>query len=86
MADGFDYPAGSAVTDEGRMLTMTWRQTFSRWQRVITAVAQSGTTANRPTKLLWVGRTYFDTDLEIPIWVQAVEPAVVWCDATGAAV
>ncbi len=47
----------------------------------------SGTTANRPTKLLWPGRMYYDTTLAAngkPIWVN--KGATGWVDATGAAV
>ena len=63
-----------------------WMNFFTQAQAILFAVQQSGTTANRPTKLMWLGRTYFDTDLGIPIWVQQVTPTVVWCDATGAPV
>jgi hypothetical protein len=56
---------------------------FSQAFLILFAAQQSGTTANRPTKQLWVGRTYFDTTLNLPIWVQAVSPAVVWQDAAG---
>jgi hypothetical protein len=46
------------------------------------SVTQSGTTANRPTAFLWVGRRYWDTDLGIPIWLASVNPSA-WVDATG---
>ena len=45
----------------------------------------SGTTADRPTSGLWVGRMYFDTTLGKPVWVKSLSP-VTWVDATGASV
>lgn len=73
------------IAEKSGMPTLAWMQRFSQWQMVFDAVKQSGTTAQRPTSLLWVGRTYFDTDLGIPIWVKTASPAA-WVDATGAAV
>ena len=46
----------------------------------INALRSSGTTTNRPTKNLFVGRTYFDTTLGKPIWYDGAG----WVDATGA--
>ncbi len=45
---------------------------------------QSGTTAQRPTVGLWVGRRYFDTSLGSygkPIWYN--KNANAWVDAAG---
>lgn len=81
----FDYPNNSPLVGDDKMATMPWLQVFARWQRIILAAQQSGTTANRPTTGLWVGRTYFDTTLNKPIWAKTVTPTV-WVDATGAAV
>ena len=55
---------------------------FAQAFLILFAVQQSGTTANRPTSRLWIGRTYFDTTLNLPIWVQTISP-VVWQDAAG---
>lgn len=44
------------------------------------AVGDSGTTANRPTSNLYIGRPYFDTTLGQPIWYDGSG----WVDATGA--
>lgn len=56
--------------------------------RIVNASVSSGTTANRPTVLLWAGRPYFDTDLAAgagkPIWRNAGNTA--WIDATGSVV
>lgn len=51
------------------------------------SVQESGTTAQRPTKNLWVGRRYFDTSLGAngkPIWVDKTGAA--WVDGSGASV
>ena len=45
-----------------------WQKFFSDIFDSIFALQSSGTTANRPTKNLFVSRTYFDTTLGIPIW------------------
>lgn len=59
-----------------------WRQFFNSAYTILFSLTQSGTTANRPTKLLWTGRPYFDTTLGKPIWYKTAG----WVDATGAAV
>lgn len=55
---------------------------FAQAFLILFAVQQSGTTANRPTSRLWVGRVYYDVSLSLPIWVKTTNP-VVWCDAAG---
>lgn len=54
----------------------------ARLAEVASAVLDSGTTADRPTRGLWAGRPYFDTTLGKPIWYSGTG----WVDATGAAV
>ncbi len=56
-----------------------WR---SRVSSLLTRMTQSGTTAQRPTAGLWVGREYFDTTLGKPVWYDGSG----WVDATGATV
>ena len=51
--------------------------------KIVFAVQQSGTTAERPTSDLFIGRPYFDTTLGKPIWVKTISP-VLWVDAAGA--
>jgi len=80
----YDIPSG-ALLDEFGGLTPAWAQWFTRTHANATSVQQSGTTANRPDRLLWIGRQFFDTTLGHPIWLQSINPTV-WCDATGAAV
>lgn len=87
MADNnYDYPTDTPVVGEERLLTAPWGQWFSRTHRAVFSLQQSGPTSDRPTSVLWIGRTYFDVTLNKPIWIQQVKPTVVWCDATGAAV
>jgi hypothetical protein len=59
-----------------------WRNFFQSVYVICQSVTASGTTAQRPVKLLWTGRTFFDTTLSIPIWYDGA----VWIDATGAPV
>lgn len=60
-----------------------WRNFFVALFNICNGISMSGTTAQRPTRPLWVGYRYFDTTLGYPIWVQSLSP-VVWVDATGA--
>jgi hypothetical protein len=46
---------------------------------------EAGTTAQRPTTNLYVGRPYYDTDLGKPINVHQVSPTI-WHDGVGATV
>lgn len=85
MASSFDIPDNVPVVDQSGRTPVPWGQWFARVHRIVSAVQSSGSTADRPTKVLWVGRTYFDTTLGIPVWVQSVSP-VVWCNSVGVAV
>ena len=70
-------PKGVAKTDFFSWLYGIYVVAFS--------VQESGTTTNRPTKNLFVGRPYFDTTLGKPVWLKSASPSV-WVDATGASV
>ena len=85
MANEFSTPDRAPIADKAGNVTKDWREWFSVARMVLSAARSSGATADRPTKDLWVGRTYFDTDLGIPIWVQSVRPTV-WVNAAGATV
>ena len=61
-----------------------WVIWFSDMGRTLNGLTESGTTAERPTRLLFAGRTYFDTSLNIPIWYR--EDTGVWVNAAGSAV
>lgn len=82
----FDYPTDQPMVTEDRKIEVTWGQWAQRIHNIARAQIQSGTTALRPNSVLWIGRFYFDTTLGKPIWIKQVKPAVIWVDATGAAV
>lgn len=82
-SNSFDFPSGAPLVDENQMVTQGWLQAMTRWHRAILTLYQSGTTLQRPTELLWIGRRFFDTTLGKPVWVKAVKPAVVWVDGVG---
>lgn len=84
--NAFDYPAEAPIADAQGFVAMPWLQTFQRWHAVVLALQQSGVTAQRPTSVLWIGRRFYDTTLNKPVWVSAVKPAVVWRDAAGGVV
>jgi len=50
--------------------------------RLLNALVGTGTTAQRPTVGLYVGRVYFDSTLGHPIWYDGTQ----WVDATGTGV
>ncbi len=78
------YP-GTPLVDEMGRPTMSWQQYLSMLDRTMQAVRGSSTTANRPTRGVFVGQMHFDTDLGYPIWAKAVtSTSVDWVDATGA--
>lgn len=66
-------------------LPREWQDWFhSIRAHVLDITVLAGPTAQRPTKGLWVGKSYFDTTLNKPVWLKTVSP-VAWVDATGAA-
>lgn len=76
---------GQILGQNGRF-SVSWVNWFSSVFRICNSLVESGTTAQRPTSSLWVGRRYYDTTLNKPIWVNAVTPSVVWKDAAGTTV
>lgn len=60
----------------------TW---FTQVYTICFSLQQSGITANRPIKSLWVGRRYYDTTLNKPVYLSAINPTV-WRDAAAAIV
>lgn len=65
--------------------TPAWAGWFSQAQQILTDLSNSGTTAQRPTTILYVSKFYFDTTLGLPVWVKSVNPTV-WVNGAGAAV
>lgn len=75
-------PSQNKIAEDGGMPNSSWVEYFSVVFRSINALQQSGTTANRPTKALYVGRPYFDTTLNRPIWYTGTN----WIRADGVVV
>ena len=76
-----ESPQGQVV-DKDLTALPVWFSWFIRMGDVMVALTTSGTTVQRPTKLLWKGRPYFDTTLGKPIWVKSTSPTV-WVDGVG---
>ncbi len=78
-----DHPNGEKVATWGK----AWSSWFTQAFQILFAVQQSGTTAQRPTSGLWIGRTYFDTDLGAngkPIWIGKDGATWILADGTAA--
>lgn len=56
-----------------------WRNFFVAAFNICNALTQSGTTAQRPVKLLWKGRFFWDLTLGLPIYYTGSG----WVDAAG---
>lgn len=61
-------PSQREFQDENRKPTDQWIEFNSDVYRALVALQLSGTTAQRPLKGLYVGRPFFDTTLNRPIW------------------
>ena len=75
-------PPTTAVDKNGDSVSQSWLSFFNSVYGILSALTQSGTSDQRPTKLLWVGRTYFDTTLGKPIWYSGL--GWVLADGTSA--
>lgn len=80
---------GIPVTSPPKVIGKTLLQ--AAWEeqvaRIVNALAMSGTTAQRPTVLLWAGRPYFDESLGAggrPIWRDKTNAN--WRDSAGTVV
>ena len=78
----FELPSNDPVVNEDRKAFRTWAQWLTWVHLTIQAARQSGPTAERPTTLLWIGRQFYDTTLNKPVFVRSVRP-VQWRDAAG---
>lgn len=79
-----DDVQGRQIADENGMVSREFASWFTRAFILLTAVQQSGTTAQRPTTQMWVGRRYYDTTLNKPVWASAIAGVTVtWRDAAG---
>ncbi len=79
----FGEPSTAPLVDKDGNAVQAFATWVSRMTFIGQAAQQSGTTANRPTAILWIGRQYYDTDLGYPVFVHSVGPPVVWHDAAG---
>ena len=68
------------LTQPANPPTLPW---YEQLALIVNALVSSGTTANRPTKFLWLGRRYWDEDLDKPVYVKSIGPPVVWVDGVG---
>ena len=85
-SNSYDYPSTAQLVDENGFGLTPWIQWIQRTHNIVRTLNTSGPTAQRPTSVLWIGQTYFDTTINKPIWIKQVKPAVVWIDASGAVV
>ncbi len=76
-----DLPDNSDVIQDS-IFSRSWYAWIARVHVVISSAQASGGTANRPTSVLWIGRRFYDTTLNKPVFVSAVKPTV-WRDAAG---
>ena len=67
------------------MVSRTWSVWMTQLWVVASSLDDSGATGSRPTKGLYVGRTYFDTTLGYQICLKSVRPTV-WVNGAGTAV
>ena len=70
------------VTPTGAAWPKAWANWMSQAWAILAAVEQSGVTADRPTTNLWIGRTFFDTTIGLPIWYDG-NVVTGWIDAAG---
>lgn len=78
-------PENEPFYSPDRPISSTWATWLNKLWMVAGSLDNSGTTAERPTKGLFVGRPYFDTTLGYPIWLKSVRPTV-WCKHDGTSV
>jgi hypothetical protein len=78
-------PPNQSPVQVDDIIQLRWQEYFSGVFSAITAMQQSGTTAQRPTKGLWVGRQYFDTTLGYPVYLKSANPSI-WVNGSGAVV
>lgn len=76
-------PLNSELVDKDGRITRSGAEWLNFMWLAANSLTESGTTAQRPTDKLWLGRVFYDTTLNMPVFVNAVTPAVVWKDAAG---
>lgn len=76
-------PLSGSFIDESGALTRSATEFLNLLRLIANSMTEYGTTAQRPTDNLWIGRIFYDTTLNKPIWVNAITPSIVWKDSTG---
>ena len=80
-------PTRPVIDDQGRVtLDRLYQAWFNGIQQWLGPIGQTGTTAQRPTKNLWIGLPYYDTTLGYPVFVHQISPSIVWHNASGGVV
>jgi len=70
------------VADATGRFSRGWVSWLTQMCTYIVSNYQHGTTAERPTTGLWIGRRYFDDTLGKPVYVKTISP-IVWVDGVG---
>lgn len=81
-----NQPPTNQIADKDGFSTAGWAPVFSTIIRILQALTLSGTTAQRPTAFIWIGRPYFDSTLGLPVYVKSFTSAtgvVSWVKADG---
>lgn len=80
-----NIPPNQSPVQVNDVVQLRWQEYFTGVFNAIRALQQSGTTAQRPVRGLWIGRPYFDTDLGYPVYLLSANPPV-WVDSNGTVV
>lgn len=72
-------PSQTPLMDDNGITSPAWVDYFSTLYFMVTFMSQSGITAQRPVKNIYVGRQYFDTTIMRPIWYNGT----AWQRADG---
>ena len=73
------------MNGDANPLTPAWAGWLTIAGKILQDISNSGTTAQRPTTFLYIGKRYFDTTLGVPIALKSVGPAV-WVNGVGTVV
>lgn len=79
-------PLRTPIVDKNGMVTSTLAEWLTLMHLATNSLTQYGTTAQRPTANLFIGRPYFDTTLGYIVHVKQVTPTVVWVNGAGTTV
>ncbi len=78
----FNVPVDNENPWIDNRISTAWYQFFASLRNSIVGRTQYGTSAQRPTKNLEIGLTYYDTTLGYLICVHTVSP-LVWHNGAG---